>query len=134
MGTYTYDPSKITEKGKDQMRFELGDTLVDGAEITSPLCDEEYIAIINSEPTWRKAKFQLLRAIAMKLSFQADSTSIDGLSYSFGGRAQRWMDMYKEAEKAEKRYNALPRVNQKALRRDNYFYEGMMANPAGGDN
>lgn len=116
------------------MRFELGDTLVDGAEITSPLCDEEYIAIISSEKSWRKAKFKLLRAIAMKLSFQADSTSIDGMSYSFGGRTKLWMDMYKEAEKVEKRCSALPRLNQQALNRDNYFYEGMMANPAGGDN
>lgn len=134
MGTYTYDPSKITEQGKDQMRFELGDTIIDGAEITSPLCDEEYTAIINSAESWRKAKFILLRAIAMKLSYQADSTSIDGLSYSFGQRAQRWMDMYKEAEKEDKRLSILPRGNAKALYRDMYFYEGMMANPSGSDN
>ena len=92
-GTYIYDPSKLGENGKDKMRFELGDTLVDGGEITSPLCDEEYYAILDSTDSWRKAKYELLRAIAMKLSFQADSTSIDGLSYSFSGRAKRWQDM-----------------------------------------
>lgn len=134
MGTYTYEPSKITENGKDRMRFELGDTLVEGAEITSPLCDEEYIAIIENAGSWRKAKFELLRAIAMKLSFQADSTSIDGLSYSFGSRAERWMKMLEKAEKENKLVSALPRANPKALYKDNYFYEGMMANPAGGDN
>lgn len=30
MRTYTYDPSKIQENGKDRMRFELGDTMVEG--------------------------------------------------------------------------------------------------------
>ena len=133
-GTYTYNPSKIKEYGKDRMRFELGDTLVEGAEITSPLCDEEYNAIIEDAVSWRKAKFELLRAIAMKLSFQADSTSIDGLSYSFGSRAERWMKMYEKAEKENKLATALPRANPNALYKDNYFYEGMMANPAGGDN
>lgn len=131
---YTYDPTAIREKGVDQMRFELGDTLIEGGAITSPLCDEEYEAIIESEPNWRKAKFELLRAIAMKLSYQADSTSIDGLSYSFGSRAQRWLQMLEKAEAEEKKLMTLPKANPKALYRDNYFYEGMMANPAGRDN
>ena len=26
--SYTYDPTKIKEKGKDRMRFELGDTKI----------------------------------------------------------------------------------------------------------
>lgn len=127
-GTYTYDPSKIGENGKDKMRFELGDTLVDGAEITSPLCDEEYYAILKSAGSWRKAKVELLRAIAMKLSFQADSTSIDGLSYSFSSRAQRWLDLLEKEEKKEKLTHTMPRANQKALYRENYFYEDMMKN------
>lgn len=127
-GTYTYEPSKITENGKDKMRFELGDTLVDGAEITSPLCDEEYYAILNSAGSWRKAKLELLRAIAMKLSFQADSTSIDGLSYSFSSRAKRWQDMLDKAEKEDKMFKTVPRANRGAIRRDNYFYEDMMKN------
>ncbi|MBQ5659070.1 MAG: hypothetical protein IIV02_06055 [Peptococcaceae bacterium] len=127
-GSFTYNPSKIGENGKDKMRFELGDTLVDGAEITSPLCDEEYEAIIASAGSWKKAKVELLRAIAMKLSFQPDSTSIDGLSYSFSSRSQRWLDMLAKEEKEEKMRHALPRVNQNAIRRDNYFYEDMMKN------
>ncbi|MGO5028967.1 hypothetical protein [Candidatus Agathobaculum pullicola] len=45
--TYTYDPSMITLKGKDQMRFELGDTVIQGGNMTAALCDEEYEAIIT---------------------------------------------------------------------------------------
>ena len=127
-GTYTYDPSKLGENGKDKMRFELGDTLVDGGEITSPLCDEEYYAILDSTDSWRKAKYELLRAIAMKLSFQADSTSIAGLSYSFSGRAKRWQDMLDKAEKEERMRHTMPRVNRNAIRRDNYFHEDMQKN------
>ena len=46
MRTYTYDPSKIQENGKDRMRFELGDTMVEGEAETCALSDEEYTAIL----------------------------------------------------------------------------------------
>ena len=95
MATYTYDPSKITESGKDQMRFELGDTIIENGPMTSPLCDEEYEAIISKYPNWKKAKLQLLEAIVMKLSFEV-TTSVDGLSYSFSDRAERWREMLKD--------------------------------------
>ncbi len=29
-GTYTYEPANILNYGKDRMRFELGDTMVEG--------------------------------------------------------------------------------------------------------
>ena len=29
-GTYTNDPANVKELGKDRMRFELGDTMVEG--------------------------------------------------------------------------------------------------------
>ena len=41
-GTYTYEPAMITSYGKDRMRFELGDVMVDGKERTCALADEEY--------------------------------------------------------------------------------------------
>lgn len=46
--TYTYDASKIAEHGLDQMRFELGDTMVDGGVETCALSDQEYKAVIIS--------------------------------------------------------------------------------------
>lgn len=39
-GTYTYEPAMITSYGKDRMRFELGDVMVDGRERTCALSDE----------------------------------------------------------------------------------------------
>jgi len=44
--TYTYEPEKIRARGKDQMRFELGDTQVDGGAETCALADEEYGAFL----------------------------------------------------------------------------------------
>ena len=32
--TYSYDPARIRERGKDQMRFELGDTVTEGGADT----------------------------------------------------------------------------------------------------
>lgn len=40
-GAYTYEPGNITEFGKDRMRFELGDTMVEGLADTTALTDEE---------------------------------------------------------------------------------------------
>lgn len=125
--TYTYDPTKIAEEGKDRMRFELGDTVVDGGAITSPLCDEEYTAIIASKKSWKRAKLALLEAIMMKLSYEV-TTSVDGLSYSLSDRANRWREMYKDLKKE---LSGVPTVNSSAIYGKNephYFHENMQAN------
>ena len=100
MMNFTYDPTKITDGGLDQMRFELGDTVVDLEGITSPLCDEEYNAIIGkyAKKSWRLAKYKCLEAICMKLSYEVD-TSIGGLSYSLNQRYERWKKMLEEDRK-----------------------------------
>lgn len=132
MATYTYDPSKITEKGLDQMRFELGDTVVDMDGITSPLCDEEYTAIIEKYGSnWRKAKCYCLKAIVMKLSYEVN-TSIDGLSYSLSDRYERWKKMLDDEEKALKCSASVPRVGDPRSLSPHggtpYFYNDMQAN------
>ena len=55
--TYTYDPAKINENGKDRMRFELGDTMVEGGAETCALTDEEYNAIIGGIRAMEKASW-----------------------------------------------------------------------------
>ena len=60
-GAYTYDPGKLKEFGKDRMRFELGDTMVEGLSDTTALTDEEIQAAIESYPkSWKRAKLFLL--------------------------------------------------------------------------
>lgn len=132
MPNYTYDPCKITEGGLDQMRFELGDTVVDMNAITSPLCDEEYNAIIQKYgKSWRRAKLKCLEAIVMKLSYEVD-TSIDGLSYSLSQRFERWKKMYDEAKKEATAMASVPIVGDPGSLSPHggtpYFYNDMQAN------
>ena len=125
---YTYDPTKIAEEGKDRMRFELGDTVIDGEGITSPLCDEEYNAIISSKKSWKRAKLALLEAIMMKLSYEVN-TSVDGLSYSLSDRANRWKDMYNQLKK-ELSSGVPTGVKSAIYGKDepHYFHNNMQAN------
>ena len=62
---YTYDPTKIKEKGKDRMRFELGDTMVEGGAETAALSDEEINAVLEMYPNkWKKPSWRYLKAYA----------------------------------------------------------------------
>ena len=131
---YTYDPTKITDGGLDQMRFELGDTVVDMQGITCPLCDEEYKAIIAKYgKRWRTAKIKCLEAIVMKLSYEVN-TSIDGLSYSLAERYDRWKKMLDDEKKkaAAVAMAGLPRAGDEGSLMPHggtpYFYNDLHAN------
>lgn len=129
---YTYDPTKITEGGLDQMRFELGDTVVDMEGVTSPLCDEEYNAIIAKYGrSWRRAKLKCLEAICMKLSYEVD-TSVGGLSYSLNQRYDRWKTMLDEAKKEAHAIAGVPVAGCPGSLMPHggtpYFYNDMQAN------
>lgn len=130
--TYSYDPTRITENGLDQMRFELGDTVVDMNGVSSALCDEEYEAIIAKYgKSWRKAKFECLRAIVMKLSYEVN-TSVGGLSYSLSERYNRWKEMYDEEKKSMAGIYGVPRAGDPGSLSPHggtpYFYNDMQAN------
>lgn len=54
---YTYEPEKISENSKDRMRFELGDTMVEGGADTSALADAEITAALEMYPgKWKRAR------------------------------------------------------------------------------
>ena len=132
MATYTYDPTKITDQGRDQMRFELGDTVVNEDGISSPLCDEEYDAIIAKYgDNWKKARLHCLKAIVMRLSYEVN-TSVGGLSYSLSDRYERWKKMLDSAEKSLKYSASVPRVGDPRSLSPHggtpYFYNDMQAN------
>ena len=132
MATYTYFPDKITEGGVDQMRFELGDTVVDLDAITSPLCDEEYKAIIDKHgKNWRKAKYLCLEAICNKLAYEVNM-SVDGMSYSLSQRYDRFLKMRDDAKKELTAISGAPVAGHPGSLSPNggtpYFYNGMHAN------
>lgn len=132
MAAYTYDPTQIAAYGVDRMRFELGDTVTDTGALTSPLCDEEYAAMLAEHPQdWRAAKLACLRAIVMKLSYEVD-TNVTGLSYALAQRYDRWKTMLAEEEQRQAACRYTPRVHPNALVSANggqpYFYHNLHAN------
>lgn len=132
MATYSYDPTKITEGGFDQMRFELGDTVIDMENMTSPLCDEEYSAIIAKYgKSWKRAKYECLNAICMKLAYEVN-TSVGGLSYSLSERYERFSKLKDAAKKELAGLHGVPRAGNPGslMPHDGtpYFYNDMQAN------
>jgi hypothetical protein len=130
--TYSYDPTRIRERGKDQMRFELGDTLVDGGADTCALSDEEYTAMLeglkDGKRAWMYAKLYALEAILLKLSYQVD-TKIDVLSYGLGARAEQWQKLYGQLRKQILDNYGAPSIAPSAEAKPPYFHTGMDDNP-----
>ena len=130
---YTYDPTLITAGGVDQMRFELGDTVVDMEGVSSPLCDEEYRAIIAKYPNWKIAKLKCLEAIVFKLSYEVN-TSVGGLSYSLDQRYERWKKLLEEDKKIMAGIAGVPTAGDpgslipNGLTRTPYYHNDMQAN------
>ena len=135
-GTYTYEPAMITSYGKDRMRFELGDVMVDGKERTCALSDEEYIVLcddVQSAKDWKRAKLKCLESIMRKFAFEPD-TKVGPLSLSMGERAKLWKEMYEDLKKDLKASAAsveaiLPLAENPETGRITppYFYAGMMS-------
>ncbi len=127
--TYTYDPNKISEKGKDRMRFELGDTMVEGGAETAALTDKEINAVLALYPSrWKKAKLALVESLCRRFSYEVD-TDVGPLSLGLQGRAEAWRAMYEELKASVGNF-AAPSANPVAIGGSPYFYAGMMDNPA----
>lgn len=133
-GTYTYEPAMITSYGKDRMRFELGDVMVDGKERTCALSDEEYIVLcddVKSAKDWKRAKLKCLESIFRRFSFEPDTT-VGPTSFKFGDRAKLWQEEY-EALKKELRLASvspsaiLMNAGDMSKQPPPYFYNGMMS-------
>ena len=128
---YTYDPAKIKENGKDRMRFELGDTMIEGGAETCALTDEEYGAIMELYPgKWKKAKLELLRSILHRFAYEVNTT-VGPLSLQMRGRFDAWKALHDELAK-EVSNMSVPGMSKKITQTPTYFYEGMHDNKTGG--
>lgn len=129
--SYSYDPAKITEYGKDRMRFELGDTMADGGAETCALADEELAAAIELYPgKWKKAKLFLLESICRRFAYEPD-TKNGPVSFSFGERAKLWREDYEKLKnEVKKSAVSVPAygLDENGQEKPPYFYTGMMGN------
>ncbi|MBQ2633209.1 MAG: hypothetical protein IJF88_01325 [Oscillospiraceae bacterium] len=130
--TYSYDPTKIRERGKDQMRFELGDTETEGGKDTCALSDEEYAAytedLREGKKAWLFAKLAVLEAICIKMQYMVN-TRIDVLSYDFGERASRWLKMRDALKKEILAASSVPTMAPSIENSPPYFHKEMKSNP-----
>lgn len=128
-GAYTYTPGNLKEFGKDRMRFELGDTMVEGLSDTAALTDEEIQAAIESYPnSWKRSKLMLLESLCRRFAYEVD-TKTGPLTLELQDRAKLWREDY---EKLKKEVSAesvsIPKFGNGAYNKPPYFYAGMQQN------
>lgn len=128
-GTYTYDPGGIMEAGKDRMRFELGDTMVEGLSDTTALTDEEiHAAIALYSKSWKRAKLMLLESLCRRFAYEVN-TKTGPLTLELQERAKLWREDY---EKLKKEVSAescsIPQFRNASQNKPPYFYTGMQRN------
>lgn len=134
MATYSYTPSSLDKYGKDKMRFELGDTQIDGGADTCALCDEEYEALIEEAGDWRSAKIACLKAIVARFAMMVDFHA-GGMSIEFSRRYERYKAMLDELQKKSQFISANPAsLGQGCADGGHYFRLGMLNNPYAGSN
>jgi len=126
---YTYEPGKVKEKGKDRMRFELGDTMVEGGAKTCALTDTEIeAALFMYTGRWKRAKLALLESICRRFAYEPDSKT-GPLSFSFGERAKLWREDYEKLKKEVSMESCMvPESASGGSRKPPYFYTGMHRN------
>ena len=129
--TYTYDPTHIADNGKDRMRFELGDTMVEGGDETCALTDEEYAAVMGMYPTkWKKAKLELLKSILHRFAYEVNTT-VGPLSLQLRGRFDAWKALHDELA-AQVGAMGTPSLPPQISNTPAYFHTRMQENPEAG--
>ncbi len=133
-GAYTYDPGNVKEFGKDRMRFELGDVMVEGKADTTALTDEEIQAALDAFPTsYKRAKLMLLESLCRRFAYEVD-TRTGPLTLSMNDRAKLWREDY---EKVKKEVSAesccIPKIDNGVNNKPPYFYVGMQQNERTGN-
>lgn len=126
--SYTYLPIDISGKTVSRMRFELGDTMVEGRSDTAALTDEEIQVAIDLYPKrWKKAKLMLLESLYRRFAYEVD-TKTGPLTLSLQERAVMWREDYL----ALKKEIGLENCSIPSFTGDNnkppYFYTGMQEN------
>lgn len=131
--SYSYEPNNVKEYGKDRMRFELGDTMVEGGSDTTALTDEEIQAALETYPSsWKRAKLMLIESLFRRFSYEV-TTKTGPLTLEMQERANLWKEEYEKLKKEVKLEtisipNATFGTSYGIERKPPYFYTGMQQN------
>ncbi len=123
--TFTYDPRNIGEAGKDRMRFELGDMLVENP-MERYLSDEEITAVIEGSRSWKRAKLALVESLLHRFAYEVDTRS-GPVEWKLSQRYQAWKKLRDELKGETAVAGSMPPAPSSA-KRPPYFYEGMHDN------
>ena len=119
-GSYTYNPADIREQTVSRMRFEIGDTMVEGGSDTTALTDEEIQAAIDSNSKWKRAK--------LMFSYEVN-TKTGPLTLELHDRAAMWREDYLTLKKEIQQEScSVPRFASGGSDKPPYFYAGMQEN------
>lgn len=125
---YTYEPGNIRAPCKDRMRFELGDTMVEGGPDTCALTDEEIQAMLDAhQKSWKRAKLMLLESICRRFAYEPD-TRTGPLSLSLQARAELWRKDYEQLKKEVGASPSIPSFARKVGAKPPYFHTDMHRN------
>lgn len=125
--SYTYDPTKIVELGKDRMRFELGDTIVDGGASSAYLSDEEIEGVLSIYPQWKRAKLELVKGLLHRFSYEVD-TKVGAMDLSLSERYASLKALYEELKAEAETASSLPFDPTAKKIGPPYFHAGMHNN------
>lgn len=133
-GTYTYEPGKVKEFGKDRMRFELGDVMVEGEADTTALSDEEIQAALDSYPkNYKRAKLMLLESLCRRFAYEVDAKT-GPLWLYMQERAKLWREDYEKLKKEVSTEScSVPKLRNGGCNKPPYFYTGMQQNERSGN-
>lgn len=127
-GSYTYNPADIREQTVSRMRFEIGDTMVEGGSDTTALTDEEIQAAIDSNSKWKRAKLMLLESLYRRFSYEVN-TKTGPLTLELHARAAMWREDYLTLKKEIQQEScSVPRFTSGGSDKPPYFYAGMQEN------
>ena len=127
--SYNYDPAEVSVYGKDRMRFELGDTMVEGGADTAALTDSEIQAALDAYPgKWKRAKLFLLESLMRRFAFEVD-TRTGPLTLNMQERAKLWRTDWEKLKKEVGQESAtVPDSMKGSAQKPPYFYAGMQEN------
>ena len=92
--TFSYDPTQINDGGLNQMRFFLGDVLVEEPEKSAYLCDEEILATLDGTKTFKRAALRLVESLLFRFSYEVN-TEVHDAKWDLSDRVKAWQDLYK---------------------------------------
>ena len=90
--TFSYDAAKINDGGLNQIRFELGDVLVEEPEKSTYLSDEEILAALSAG-SFKRAEFRLVSSLLHRFAYEVDM-EIHEAKWNLSDRFAAWQKLY----------------------------------------